>query len=323
MLHKITLAATLAAAILPSCVSAGPLSSPKRGLVFTPNSTTRSDDQIWFQKPTSLTWYYNYKPAPDDVYAKTPQSELEFVPMLWGTPPSVEDTSFVTNIKNQIKNGRNITNILSFNEPDAPYSWGGSNMDVISAAEVWVRNIEPLREMGLRVGLPACTGAPTGLTWLKNFVKACNERISQDGPSRNCSYDFVTLHWYGNFDGLASHMGQYSVEFPNKTMWITEYNFADQSLADTQAFYNISAEYFDRLPFVERYSLFGAFRSDVSNVGPNAAMLNGAGELTDIGAWYLGRQGTGVSPTSKKSGGSVPQVSAALLVAFGLLALAC
>ncbi|KAK4231437.1 alkali-sensitive linkage protein 1 [Podospora fimiseda] len=324
MLHQITLAATLAAAILPSCVSAGPLSSPKRGLVFTPNSTTRGDDQIWFQKPSSLTWYYNYKAAPDDVYAKISQSELEFVPMLWGTPKTVQDTSFVTEIKKQIKDGRNITNILSFNEPDAPYSWGGSNMDVQTAAEVWVRNIEPLREMGLRVGLPACTGASTGINWTRNFVKACNDRISQGGLAKNCSFDFITLHWYGGFEGLASHMGQYSAEFPGTPMWITEYNFADQSLVDTQAFYNISAEYFDRLPEVERYSLFGAFRSDVSNVGPNAAMLNNAGELTDIGAWYLGRQGTGVLPTSKKSGASVPpQVSAALLVAFGLLALVC
>ncbi|KAK4161338.1 alkali-sensitive linkage protein 1 [Cladorrhinum sp. PSN259] len=323
MIHQITLAATLAAAILPSCASAGPLSSPKRGLVFTPNATTRADDNIWFQKPTSLTWYYNYKADPEDVYAKIPQSELEFVPMLWGAPPSTSDTSFLTNIKKQIKNGRNITNILTFNEPDAPHSWGGSNLDVITAAEVWVNNIEPLKEMGLRVGLPACTGAPTGITWLQNFVKACNDRLSQGGPARNCSYDFVPLHWYGNFEGLASHMGQYNAEFPNKTIWITEYNYAKQNLADTQSFYNMSAEYFDRLPYVERYSLFGAFRSDVSNVGPNAAMLNKAGELTDIGAWYLGRQGTGVLPTSKKSGASAPQVSGALLVAFGMLALVC
>lgn len=60
----------------------------------------------------------------------------------------------------------------------------------------------------------------------------------------------------------------------------------------------MSAEYFDRLDFVERYSLFGAFRSDVSNVGPNAAMLNRDGNLTDIGAWYLGREATGVDPQS-------------------------
>jgi hypothetical protein len=36
------------------------------------------------------------------------------------------------------------------------------------------------------------------------------------------------------------------------------------------------------------YSYFGAFRSDVSNVGPNAAMLTQDGKLTDIGSWYMG-----------------------------------
>lgn len=45
----------------------------------------------------------------------------------------------------------------------------------------------------------------------------------------------------------------------------------------------------DRLLYIERYSFFGAFRADVSNVGPNAAMLSSEGTLTDIGRWYLGR----------------------------------
>ena len=89
-------------------------------------------------------------------------------------------------------------------------------------------------------------------------------------------------------------------------MWITEYNFDNQDLAATQAFYNTSAEYFDRLDYVERYSLFGAFRSDASNVGPNAAMLSAGGELTDIGAWYLGRPATGVDP---KQGRGLPAAS--------------
>lgn len=80
-------------------------------------------------------------------------------------------------------------------------------------------------------------------------------------------------------------------------MWITEYNFDNQDLETTQAFFNTTAEYFDRLDFVERYSLFGAFRSHVSNIGPNAAMLSVDGELTDIGAWYLGRPATGVQPS--------------------------
>lgn len=48
--------------------------------------------------------------------------------------------------------------------------------------------------------------------------------------------------------------------------------------------------------YVTHYSYFGAFRSDVSNVGKNAAMLMQKGELTDIGAWYLGQEATGNKP---------------------------
>jgi hypothetical protein len=63
----------------------------------------------------------------------------------------------------------------------------------------------------------------------------------------------------------------------------------------------MSAEYFDRLDYVERYSYFGSFRSDASNVGPNAAMLNNKGQLTDIGSWYLGGKATGNQPTVSKA----------------------
>lgn len=84
-------------------------------------------------------------------------------------------------------------------------------------------------------------------------------------------------------------------------MWITEFNMDHQDLEATQSFYNISTEYFDRLDIVERYSYFGAFRSDVSNIGPNGAMISNNGSLTDIGAWYLGREPTGILPTSSSS----------------------
>lgn len=324
MLHKSICGAAVAAiaVILPSVASAyGPISSPKRGLVFTPNETTRVDDTIW-PESKGLTWYYNYKPLPEPKFAKYPQSEFEFVPMLWGTPSPPSSTEFLQQVKKLIKDGVNITNVLSFNEPNAPYDWGGSYMDPVTAAQVWVNNIEPLKQMGLRVGLPAPTGEQSGIPWLNNFLRECSTLLSQGSTTtKNCTYDFITLHWYDNFEGLASHMGSYSAAFPNKSMWITEYNYAKQDLNPTQDFYKISAEYFDRLDYVERYSLFGAFRSDVSNVGPNAAMLSRNGSLTDIGAWYLGRTATGVLPTDGKPSAAlktmVPQVCAALLVAFG------
>lgn len=50
--------------------------------------------------------------------------------------------------------------------------------------------------------------------------------------------------------------------------------------------------------YVTHYSYFGAFRSSVSNVGPNAAMLTEKGKLTDIGAWYLGQPAEGNVPKS-------------------------
>lgn len=53
---------------------------------------------------------------------------------------------------------------------------------------------------------------------------------------------------------------------------------------------------------ITHYSYFGAFRSSVSNVGPNAAMLTQNGELTDIGSWYMGGVETNNIP--KKSGAS-------------------
>jgi hypothetical protein len=36
-------------------------------------------------------------------------------------------------------------------------------------------------------------------------------------------------------------------------------------------------------------------------VGPNAVFLNKAGELTDIGSWYLGSSATGLDPQSGES----------------------
>lgn len=116
--------------------------------------------------------------------------------------------------------------------------------------------------------------------------------------------------------------------FPGVTQWITEYNLDNQDLATTQKFYNMSSEYFDRLDSVARYSLFGSFRSKVSNVGPNAVMLDNAGKLTDIGAWYLGLTATGALPTSGGSpnSGAVsahPSIIALVIAAgaFGLNAI--
>lgn len=103
-------------------------------------------------------------------------------------------------------------------------------------------------------------------------------------------------------------------------MWMTEYALNHQSLNKSQEFFRMSAEYFDRLPFVERYSYFGSFRSDISNVGPNAAMLDAKGRLTDIGSWYLGRAATGNIPSAgMKINVGYSVLLSVLLIAFWTL----
>ncbi|MCJ1295797.1 hypothetical protein MMC34_007361 [Xylographa carneopallida] len=286
--------------------------SPKRGLVYVPNANYPQDNNIWDSSSSDLTWYYNYGPEPSPNFSNA--TKFQFVPMLFGAPNDTTDTSFLTSVQSQISAGANISHILTFNEPDGTSATGGSDVPSKLAAETWIREVEPLKSQGVKLGAPAVTGAQTGFTWLQQFFTAC---------AGNCSADFIPIHWYGDFGGLASHIGQVRAAYPNMSIWITEYADPGANLTDSQSFFNESMQYFDRIEcvflsffrsdttivivtltrgvsfsYITRYSYFGAFRSSVSNVGPDAAMLTQDGQLTDIGSWYLGGSATGFVPSA-------------------------
>ncbi|KAI9878725.1 MAG: hypothetical protein M1830_010685 [Pleopsidium flavum] len=267
-------------ALLPPSWCQG-TSSSKRGLIYVPSNKHPSDDSIWEAGSSDLTWYYNYGSKPSPAFDGS--TKLQFVPMLWGAPTDASDNTFLNDVQGLIAGGAKIPYVLAFNEPDGS-SNGGSNVPTDTAAQTWIREMEPLRKQGVKLGAPAVTGAPSGFTWLQNFFSACNG---------SCTADFIPVHWYGNFEGLASHVGQVRQAYPNMTMWVTEYADPEASFAESQSFYNESSQFFDRIDYITHYSYFGSFRSDASNVGPNAAMLTQDGKLTDIGSWYLGGSRTG------------------------------
>ncbi|KOS21926.1 Alkali-sensitive linkage protein 1 [Escovopsis weberi] len=275
--------------------------SSKRGLVFVNNPKTAQDNKIWTQHGSDLTWYYNYGATPSPVYASIPQSQFEFVPMMWGVGADLNDTTFLGQVKDQISRGVAIRHVLGFNEPDGPPEQGGSNIAPAAAAQAWVANFEPLGRMGVKLGLPACTGSPAGIPWLKQFLGNCSAILSAAGPKQNCTWDFLPVHWYDNFAGLASMIGERQATWPGAEVWVTEYAFAHQDLQTTQEYFNQTLDYFDKQDPITHYSWFGGFRSNVANVGPNAAFLDAKGRLTDIGSWYLGFGATGVEPTSAAS----------------------
>ncbi|RVD89762.1 uncharacterized protein DFL_000755 [Arthrobotrys flagrans] len=285
----------------------GPNPNAKRGLVYVPSKDHPEDDKIWIQSGSPLTWYYNYesKPSPRLEGGST---KLQFVPMLWGD----YDNTFVQDVKDLVDQGYDIEYVLGFNEPDNPANsgTGGSGVSPEAAAARWKESIEPLAEMGIRLGAPSVTGAPSGLDWLKAFFAACD----------SCTVDFIPLHWYGNFDGVASHLGTYSAAFPNMTFWFTEFALAHEDVTPSQEFFNLTMEYFDRLDNVGRYSWFGSFRSDVSNVGPNAALLNQDGGLTYIGAWYLNKDESKAASITGKGSSDAPALGASVMKSFGVTA---
>lgn len=223
-------------ALLPSSWCQGTASS-KRGLVYVPSSKYPSDDSIWVSGSSDLTWYYNYGSKPSPAFSS---SKLQFVPMLWGAPPDPSNTTFLNDVQGQIDSGAKIPYVLGFNEPDGAGN-GGSNVPTDIAAQTWIREMEPLRKSGVKLGAPAMTGAPSGFKWLENFFSACNG---------GCTVDFIPVHWYGNFEGLASHVGQVRAAYPNITMWVTEYADPQASYSETQSFYNQSSQFFDRIESV-------------------------------------------------------------------------
>jgi hypothetical protein len=176
--------------------------SSKRGLVFVPSTKYPSDNQIWVEGNSDLTWYYNYGVQPSPAYSNRTQEEFEFVPMLWS--PS---TTFLSSVTSMIDGGRNITHVLTYNEPDGSSSTGGSDVDPGTAATNWISQVEPLRKLGVKLGAPAVTGAPSGATWLKSFFADCASQ------GTNCTADFLCVHWYGSFDGLTSHLGEIAAEY--------------------------------------------------------------------------------------------------------------
>lgn len=125
--------------------------------------------------------------------------------MLWGAPSDINNTAFLNTVGSLADGGLKVSNVLAFNnEPDIS-GHGGSTVSPAHGAQVWLYNVVPLQKLGTRAGLPTPAGSDHGIPWLEQFLGNRSKIIS-----KNCAYDFVTLHWYVLVQGLASHIGEYA-----------------------------------------------------------------------------------------------------------------
>jgi len=217
-----------------------------------------------------VAWIYTWSPW--NVKAAI-LADLDFVPMFWGA-------SSAGDFQNALNDGvfANSTCVLAFNEPD---NSGQSNMSPGTAVALWRQYIQPLKSRGLRLGAPAVSSAPSGKTWLSQFLQQCS----------GCTIDFIPIHWYGS-DGNA--FASYVTDIHNsfgKNIWVTEWACVPYANppCDQQSVYNFMGQttlFLDQQSYVERYSWFGAMRN-LGGVPATDALLTSDGQNnTPLGVQY-------------------------------------
>jgi hypothetical protein len=312
--------------LVPYCIAQSTNSTfPKRGLCYIGTDNSESDAPIFTRPNSPLTWYYNYSPWPGPSSSLT-QWTTEFVPMIHSATDADAAVDTIQGILNGSlgvpiasspgRRGNHIQHALTFNEPDGDTSSGGSDSSPSHAAQVWLDSIAPLRDppYNLRVSLPATTGSPRGLDWLRDFNASCY-RLNR---TAGCAFDFVAAHWYGDFAGMSSWLGQLRAVYPAKPIWLTEFAIPSVSDDETEAFMNQSLPYLDGLDYMYRYAWFGAFRENNANewTGDAVSLFDRHGDLTDLGALWMGGEENGFEEgtSAGDNGGSVARWDDWLLV---------
>lgn len=315
--HRSRILAALALSLLASAQA----EESKRGFAFIGDSHA-PDNKLLSSDSSPLVWYYNWSPYPNTDLI--PTGSLEFIPMIHGID-ATEDSTTEGVIRGLDKSS---THLLSFNEPDGTTGSGGSSISPEDAAKAYIDYVVPFRNgskggRNWKISHPSTTGSPNGLEWLRSFNSSCYDIDSENG----CPTDFVAVHWYGAFDGLAGWLGTLdefynanSTNDANLKLWVTEMGLPQESADATVAMMNQTLPYLDSLDYVERYAWFGAFRTDDANewTGDGVALYDDDGGLTELGALYMG-DGFKEGQKGEGSGAGMLSVNLAAVLAMGLV----
>ncbi|KAK1774339.1 glycosyl hydrolase catalytic core-domain-containing protein [Copromyces sp. CBS 386.78] len=192
---------------------------------------------------SKATWVYNWGQQDDS------NTNLEFVPMLWGIDkgfPQDFPKYWDANAQKAINAGSKA--FLSFNEPDLPAQ---ADLTPQVAAENHIKLMNPWAGK-VRISSPSITnsGDPNmGLNWMQKFFDACNGQ---------CKVDFLALHSYGT-DGptVLNHLLDAYNRF-KMPVWVTELGFdGDDTKQDESMKYVLDhLENNSTFSFVERFAYF-------------------------------------------------------------------
>lgn len=244
----------------------------------------------------NMGWYYTWGTNP---FSYTTYSQIEFVPMIWGTGSE----GSIPSVKS-----KNYKYVLGYNEPDMGINVGGSNINVNTAVSHWSK----FSGIGQYVGAPAPALSPSwdNGTWFRTFMSKID----------TSTIDFIPLHcYYGGYGGAAGantflkEVVDATWEMYHKPIWITEFAVSEWAFNDAgkrasvNQFLKTAIDGLNSRDYVERYSWFSF---DVNSSDGASGLWYSNGVLTDLGNTYV----TYGNPTTEyKTGNAVnpykPQVS--------------
>ncbi|KAG8980842.1 hypothetical protein FRB94_008527 [Tulasnella sp. JGI-2019a] len=256
---KTTTKSTAAAAATTTKAATTSSSGVKAGLSWTDISISQSG---WLD---GASWCYNWGTGPCS------KQGLENIPMFWGTKTISAWQSDVM--------GKSWGHILGMNEPNIASQ---SNLSPQAAASLWMQYIEPVTG---KKGSPAVTTGSDGLTWMKQFMAACDK----------CTIDFMVVHHYTiDPDSAISFITEFHTQWPDMEIWITEIGcmdysgkgvYCDQGTADNMM--EKVQSWVNTTPWITHWAWY--LPAKTTNIDYSNLMMNGDGSPTTFGKKFLGQ----------------------------------
>ncbi|PWY99332.1 glycoside hydrolase, partial [Testicularia cyperi] len=233
-------------------------------------------------KSTKLEYIHWYQHWQDTRVDSLDKMGLQYVPSFWG--PSKWDKWNA--VKAEMDQKGLPEYLLAFNEPDVT---GQADLGPKAAAKLWMQELAPYANKGVKVGAPQLCW---NLQWLEKFMKQCNKL--------GCKISFIPLHWYGSwqdFDKFTTYIQTVHDEY-QLPIWITEYGITQASGGsqdDISNFHKKAVAWMRNTGFVDRSAWLGGFPvNEKPDPYPNAlnSYFNADGSARSLLWWAATQSGS-------------------------------
>ncbi|MEE2786708.1 MAG: glycosyl hydrolase [Myxococcota bacterium] len=193
-------------------MSEGSNKSFKRGIAY---NMVQNEDFVALQ--SGVSWWYNWYFKTDASLMQASESEMTFIPMLWGRNAE----SDYDELERWLLDHPEIQHVLVLNEPNLVDQ---ANMAPVDAVSEWVRyeafqdRMQVVHGRSIRLVGPAMTwgtlpGFEDPIIWMDAFIDAFKQI-----EGREPRIDVLAFHWYDyGLDEQLTRLKKYG-----KTFWVTE-----------------------------------------------------------------------------------------------------